>query len=115
MFISTRTLDVDGRRRWWIEHQKDFSTLSRMAFDLISAAVTITLILSLVTTQSDQVERVSSSIGLTIKDHRIRLKDDIIEAIACQKSWEDAGILQFEEIQQIEQVLRGSEDKGRYS
>jgi len=63
--------------------------------------------------RSAEVERVFSSTGLLITDRRNRLKEDIIEAVECLKSWqkEGAGIVMFKELDQLQDMLAQLEQK----
>jgi len=60
-----------------------------------------------------EVERVFSSTGLMITDRRNRLKEDIIEAAECMKSWQaDGGLVGFQDIDQVRIMLEQLEAKG---
>lgn len=64
---------------------------------------------------SVEVERVFSSTGLLITDRRNRLKDDIVEAVECMKSWASDGpasLLLFNDVEQGRTMLEELEDKG---
>jgi len=51
---------------------------------------------------SSEVERVFSSIGLMVTDRCNRLKEDILEAVECMKSWQaDGGLVGFDEAEQV--------------
>ena len=61
---------------------------------------------------SSEVERVFSSTGLMVTDRRNRLKEDIIEAAECMKSWQaDGGLVGFEETEQVRNMLEQLEVK----
>jgi len=61
---------------------------------------------------SSEVERVFSSTGLMVTDRRNRLKEDIIEAAECMKSWQaDGGLVGFEEVEQVRSMLEQLEIK----
>ena len=80
---------------------------------------------------SDEVERVFSSSGLLITDRRYvdiyyiyyttskltftftsnQLKEDIIEAIECLKSWTKAGVVVFPEAAEVDGILEHLEKK----
>ena len=65
---------------------------------------------------SSEVERVFSSTGLMVTDRRNRLKEDIIEAAECMRSWQaDGGLVGFEEIDQVRNMLEQLEAKGMAS
>ena len=64
---------------------------------------------------SAEVERVFSSTGLLITDRRNRLKNDVVEAVECLKSWASEGpasLLLFKDIDQVRAMLEELEDKG---
>ena len=44
-------------------------------------------------------------IGLLLTNRRNRLKEDIIEAVECQKSWLRAGLLGFATVDKLDEVL----------
>lgn len=61
---------------------------------------------------SSEVERVFSSTGLMITDRRNRLKEDIIEAVECMKSWQsDGGLGSFKDTEQVRVMLEQLEAK----
>jgi len=61
---------------------------------------------------SSEVERVFSSTRLMVTDRRNRLKEDIIEAAECMKSWQaDGGLVGFEEVEQVQSMLEQLEIK----
>ena len=61
---------------------------------------------------SSEVERVFSSTGLMITDRRNRLKEDIVEAVECMKSWQaDGGIVSFKDTEQVRVMLEQLEAK----
>jgi hypothetical protein len=60
---------------------------------------------------SDEDERVFSISKLLISDHPNRLRDDIICAVECMKSWEKAGIMQSSEVRKLEEMLRALEQQ----
>ena len=57
-------------RKWWLQHQTDYPTLSKMALEILAI--------------SAEVERVFSFSARTITDHHNCLGKDSIEAIECQ-------------------------------
>ena len=62
---------------------------------------------------SSEVDRVFSSTGLMITDGRNRLKEDIIEAVECMKSWSaDSGVIVFKDTDQVQAMLDQLEAKG---
>ena len=67
--------------QWWEDHSTMYLALSRMALDILS-----------IPAMSAEVERVFSSAKLLISDTRNRLKEDIIEACECLKSFNTAGL-----------------------
>ena len=100
-FTSSTTIDIDNPRLWWIQHQKDYPRLSVMALDLLA-----------IPAMSSEVERVFSSTGLMITDRRNRLKEDIIEAVECMKSWQsNGGLGSFKNIEQVRVILEQLEGK----
>jgi len=52
-----------------------------------------------------EVERVVSSSKLLISDHRIQMGDYVICAVECMKSWENAGIVESNEVRKLEEML----------
>lgn len=100
-YISSATIDIDNPRLWWIQHQKDYPQLSKMALNILA-----------IPAMSSEVERVFSSTGLMITDRRSRLKEDIIEAVECMKSWSaDSGVVVFKDIDQVQALLDQLETK----
>jgi len=93
-FLGSNTIEVDDPILWWYQHRMDYPQLSRMAFDIFS-----------IPAMSTEVERVFSSSGITITPRRNRLKADIIEAVECQKSWEQTGLITFQEVDQLSEML----------
>ena len=110
-FTSTACIVlVQNPREWWAQNQKDYPRLSQMALDILAIPAI-----------SSEVERIFSSagilldfyycyyllicIGLLLTHRRNRIKDDIIEAVKCQKSWFLSGILGFAEVEKLEEVL----------
>lgn len=67
--------------QWWNDHSTLYPALSRMARDILS-----------ISAMSAEVEQVFSSARLLISDARNRLKEDIVEACECLKSWNNAGM-----------------------
>jgi len=62
---------------------------------------------------SSEVECVFSSTGLMLTDRRNRLKEDVIEAAECMKSWQaDGGLVGFQDIEQVRIMLEQLEAKG---
>ena len=57
---------------------------------------------------SSEIERVFSSSALLLTDRRNRLKEDIIEASECMKSWGTngpSGLHLYEDIEQVREML----------
>ena len=71
-----------------------YPTLSKMALDILA-----------IPAMSAEVERVFSSASLTITDCRNRLGEEVIEAIECQKSWLQSGIIEFTGVDKMEGML----------
>lgn len=95
-FLSLRTLgSIRDPRSWWLQHQTDYPTLSKMALDILA-----------IPAMSAEVERVFSSASLTITDRRNRLGEEVIEAIECQKSWLQSGIIEFTGADEMEGMLK---------
>ena len=65
-------------RKWWLQHQTDYPTLSQMALEFLAI--------------STKVERVSSSSARTITDYHSCLGEDSIEAIECPSGIENRAI-----------------------
>ena len=61
---------------WWLAHEKVFLTLTSFALSILS-----------IPAAEDECERVFSTSGLLLSDRRFQLKDDIIEASACERNW----------------------------
>ena len=94
-FTTCSTIETENPRLWWIQHQKDYPQLSRMALDLLA-----------IPAMSSEVERVFSSTGMMVTDRRNRLKEDVIEAVECMKSWgADSGIVSFKDTKQVHTML----------
>ena len=103
-FTTSSTVDTENPRLWWIQHQKDYPQLSRMALDLLAIPAI-----------SSEVERVFSSTGMMVTDRRNRLKEDVIEAVECMKSWGvDTGIVAFKDTKQVQLMLEQLEEKHRH-
>jgi len=87
---------------WWIQHKNDYLKLATLALGILAIPAI-----------SAEVERVFSSTGLLITDRRNRLREDIIEAVECLKSWhkEGAGIVMFKELDQPQDMLTQLEQK----
>jgi hypothetical protein len=64
---------------FWARYERCYPSLARMAFDILS-----------IPAMSAECERVFSSAKLLITDRRGRLKEDIIEASECSRSWIEA-------------------------
>jgi hypothetical protein len=62
--------------QWWQDHASTYPRLFQMACDILS-----------IPAMSAECERVFSSAKLMLPDTRNRLKEDIIEASECLKSW----------------------------
>jgi len=102
-FTTTDTIDsLVNPRIWWIQHKNDYPKLALLALGILA-----------IPAMSAEVERVFSSTGLLITDRRNRLKEDIIEAVECLKSWqkEGAGIVMFKELDQLQDMLTQLEQK----
>ena len=54
---------------------------------------------------SAEVERVFSSASLTITDRRNHFGEEIFEAIECQKSWLQSGIIELPEADEMQCML----------
>ena len=116
--LTKSIISVENPREWWTQNQKDYLRLSQMALDILA-----------IPAMSAEVERVFSSagklhncpyllqtmtefiLGLLLSNRRNRLKDDVIEAVECQKSWLRAGLLGFTEVEKLEEVLKQLEKK----
>lgn len=61
---------------WWFAHKEVYPTLSHFALTILS-----------IPGMSAEVERVFSSSALLITDRRSNLKEDVIEASECLRSW----------------------------
>jgi hypothetical protein len=73
---------VDEPLRWWRERGEHlYPTLAAMAYDLFA-----------IPAMSSECERAFSASKRMITDHRYSLKNDIIEADQCIKSWFKHGI-----------------------
>jgi hypothetical protein len=73
---------VDEPLRWWRERGEHlYPTLAAMAYDLFA-----------IPAMSSECERAFSASKRMITDHRYSLKNDIIEANQCIKSWFKHGI-----------------------
>ena len=66
---------------WWQSHASEYPRLYKMACDMMS-----------VLAMSGECERVFSSVKLLLTDRRNQMKEDVIEASECLKSWDAAGI-----------------------
>ena len=75
-YLFTAVIEIDNPRLWWIQQQRDYPQLSIMALDLLT-----------IPAMSSGVEGVFISTGLMITDRRNRLKEDIVKAVECMKSW----------------------------
>jgi len=94
-FISTTIIAIENLRLWWLQPQSDYPQLSIMALNLLA-----------IPAMSSEVERVFSSTGLMLTDRRNRLKEDVIEAAECMKSWQaDSGLVGFQDIEQVRIML----------
>ena len=94
-FLSLRTVDsIHDPRMWWLQHRTDYPALSHMALDILA-----------VPAMSAEVERVFSSASLTITDRRNRLGGEVVEAIECQKSWLQSGIIELTKAEEIQRML----------
>ena len=88
---------------WWIQNKLHYPQLHIMALDLLG-----------IPAMSADIERVFSSSGLLITDRRNRLKEDIIEAVECLKSWpsENAnGIIPFKNSEEVDIMLKQLKDQ----
>ena len=100
-FAASTIIETDNPQVWWIQHQADYPDLSIMALNLLA-----------IPAMSSEVERVFSSTRLMVTDRRNRLKEDIIEAAECMKSWQaDGGLVGFEEVEQVQSMLEQLEIK----
>ena len=103
-FLSLRTLDsVHDPKEWWLQHRSDYPILSHMALDILA-----------IPAMSAEVERVFSSASLTITDRRNRLGDKVVEAIECQKSWLQSGIIELSGAEEMQRMLEQLEANGVY-
>jgi hAT family C-terminal dimerisation region len=68
--------------RWHVDNQESFPTLHQMALDTLS-----------IPAMSTECERVFSSTKKLITPTRSLLKEDIIGATECLKTWWDCGII----------------------
>ena len=76
-FRYTRDLLTDETPiQWWLAYERVFPTLTSFALSILS-----------IPAAEDECERVFSATGLLITDRRSVLKDDIIEASACERNW----------------------------
>ena len=103
-FILSTTINVKNPVLWWVQHQQDYPQLSIIALDVLA-----------IPAMSAEVERVFSSTGLLITARWNRLKDDIVEAVECMKSWASDGpasLLLFNDVEQVRTMLEELEDKG---
>ena len=73
---------VNDPLQWWIEHEADYPTLAKMAFDFFS-----------VPAMSSECERVFSQSKKTVTDERNRLGTNTVAAIECQKHLLRSGLL----------------------
>ena len=73
---------VKDRLQWWIDHEADYPTLAKMAFDFFS-----------IPAMSSECERVFSQSKKTITDERNRLGTNTVAAIECQKHLLRSGLL----------------------
>ena len=62
--------------KWWDDHSVQYPTLSQMAFDVLS-----------IPAMSAECERVFSGAGALVTHRKKRMREDIIEAIECLRSW----------------------------
>ena len=63
---------------------------------------------------SAEIERVISSSGLLLTDRRNRLKEDVIAAAGCMKSWSSdgpGGLVSLKDIEQVQELLQDLESK----
>ena len=67
--------------RWWQDHVAEYPRLSWMALNILA-----------IPAMSAEVERVFSSAKLLLPDSRNRLREDVIKACECLKSWNAAGL-----------------------
>jgi len=49
---------------------------------------------------------------LLLSDRRNRLGDDVIEACECLKAWQKEGFLLSKEVEEMEEMLKGLEERG---
>lgn len=82
-WLSPIIVDIENPRVWWIQHQKDYPQLSKVALDILT-----------IPAMGSEVEGVFSSTGLMVTDRRNRLEEDIIEAVESMKSWR-TGVLAY--------------------
>lgn len=61
---------------------------------------------------SAEVERVFSSASLNITNWRNRLGEEVVEAIECQKSWLQSGIIELSGAEEMQRMLEQLEVNG---
>ena len=92
--------------------------LSKLAYDIFGAAAMSTECERLfskagtveVSSYKDYKQLIRHlSLGYTLSPRRNRMKQDILEAMECQKSWEKSGLMPFFEVGELEKVLDGVE------
>jgi len=93
-YLSRSTVETTNPRQWWIQHMTEHPTLHLMALYILAIPGMLA-----------QVERIFSSAGLSITTRQNRLKEDIVEALKCQKSWYRSGLLSFPDLEQLSEVL----------
>ena len=84
-------------RQWWIDPQKDYPQLAIMALEILA-----------IPAMSSEIERVFSRSALLLTDRRNRLKEDVIEATECMKSWNVNGpgkLSTHSDIQKVQEQL----------
>jgi len=95
-FQNTTTKEVNDLITFWSEWQNSprWCRLAHMALTVHS-----------IPAMSTEVVRLFSSAKILISDRRNCLGDDLIVAVACLKSSERAGLVEIEEVRQVEALL----------
>jgi|SRR5271163_624960 len=68
--------DVANPIQWWIDHQRRYPNLAKLAFDVLS-----------IPAMSAECERVFSSASHLLSDNRNNIDAKTIEACECQRQW----------------------------
>jgi hypothetical protein len=78
-FLKTPVAYCEKPLRWWQLHQKKWLNFYRMTMDML-----------LILFMNAECERVFSAVGYLINGRRNHLKEDIIEATSCLRSWSES-------------------------